>query len=90
MIMGKVIGSLVSTIKHECYNNKKIMIVSPSDKDGNKIGNSIIAIDTVRAGVGDIVLVASEGKTATEILGFKEREPLRSVIIGIVDKVDLN
>jgi len=88
--MGKVIGSLVSTIKHECYNNKKIMIVSPSDKDGNKIGNSIIAIDTVRAGVGDIVLVASEGKTATEILGFKEREPLRSVIIGIVDKVDLN
>lgn len=89
MIMGKVVGSLVSTIKHPCFESQKIMLVHPTDKDENKIGNTIVAVDTVQAGVGDMVLVASEGKTATEILNFKEREPLRSVIIGIVDKVDI-
>ena len=89
MIIGKVVGSLVSTIKHSCYDSQKLMLVHPSDKDGNKTGDTIVAVDTIRAGVGDLVLVASEGRTATEILKFEKREPLRSVIIGIIDRVDL-
>ena len=65
------------------------MLVHPSDKDGKKNGDTIVAVDTVRAGVGDLVIVASEGRTATEILKFEKRVPLRSVIIGIIDRVDL-
>jgi ethanolamine utilization protein EutN len=89
MIVGKVVGSLVSTIKLDCYENQKIMLVQPSDKDGNKNGDTIVAVDTVRAGIGDLVLVASEGKSATEILNFKIRVPLRSVIVGIIDRIDI-
>lgn len=90
MILGKVIGSLVSTIKHSSYENKKLMLVHPSDKEGKKIGNTMVAVDAVQAGIGDLVLVASEGRSATEILKFEKRQPLRSIIVGIVDRVDLN
>ena len=62
MIVGKVIGSLVSTIKHPSFDNQKIMLVQPTDHNGNKIGLTVVAVDTVRAGIGDMVIVASEGK----------------------------
>jgi microcompartment protein CcmK/EutM len=47
----------------------------------------MVAVDTVGAGVGNTVLVASEGRAAMEILGFPVRQPLRSVVVGIVDRV---
>lgn len=90
MILCKVIGSIVSTIKHDSYRNKKIMLVRPISPDGTLKSGTIVAIDTVRAGVGDTVLVMSEGRSAMEILNFKQREPLRSIIVGVVDRVDTN
>jgi len=48
----------------------------------------MVAVATVGAGIGDVVLVASEGRSATEILGFESRMPLRSVIVGIVDHIN--
>lgn len=89
MIICKVIGSIVSTIKHESYRNKKIMVVRPINPDGTYKSGTMIAIDTVCAGVGDTVLVASEGRSAMELLGFGKREPLRSVIVGVVDRIDI-
>jgi ethanolamine utilization protein EutN len=90
MILGKVVGSIVSTIKHESFNNKKIMLVRPINPDGTLKSGTMVAIDTRHAGIGDIVLVSLEGRSAMEILKFKKREPLRSIIIGIVDKIDSN
>ena len=90
MILGKVTGSIVSTIKHDCYYNQKIMVVRPITPTGEEKKDTIIAVDSVAAGVGDTVLVASEGRSATEILGFKKRMPLRSVIVGIVDRIDFS
>jgi ethanolamine utilization protein EutN len=89
MILCKVVGSIVSTIKHSSFDNKKIMLVRPISPEGTIKSGTIVAIDTVRAGIGDTVLVASEGRSAMEILEFKKREPLRSIIIGIVDRIDL-
>lgn len=88
MILCKVIGSIVSTIKHSSYQNQKIMLVRPINPDGTLKSGTMVAVDTIRAGVGDIVLVASEGRSAMEILEFKKREPLRSVIVGIVDTIE--
>ena len=90
MILCKVVGSIVSTIKHSSYHNKKILLVRPVNPDGSLKSGTIVAVDTVRAGVGDTVLVLSEGRSATEILEFKKREPLRSVIVGVVDRIDGN
>jgi ethanolamine utilization protein EutN len=89
MIICKVIGSIVSTIKHDSFKNQKIMLVRPINLDGSLKSGTMVAIDTVCAGVGDIVLVASEGRSAMELLGFNKREPLRSVIIGVVDTIDV-
>lgn len=88
MIIGKVIGSLVSTIKHDCYQNMRLMMVKPINPDGTEKSGVHIAVDTVDAGPGDIVLMASEGRAAQEILGFSDRQPLRSVITAIVDSID--
>jgi len=59
--------------------------VSP---DGTLKSGTMVAVDTVGAGEGNTVLVASEGRAAMEILGFSSRQPLRSVIVGIVDRID--
>lgn len=90
MIMCKVIGSIVSTIKHDSFKNQKIMLVKPINPDGTLKSGTMIAIDTVCAGVGDLVLVASEGRSAVELLGFSKREPLRSVIVGVIDTIDIS
>lgn len=90
MIIGKVVGSIVSTIKHESFDRQKILLVTPTDKEENKTGDTIVAVDTVRAGVGDMVIVIAEGRSAAEILEYDYRIPIRSVIVGIIDKVDTN
>ncbi len=88
MILGRVKGCVVSTVKHPSYEGKKVLLVEPVSPDGKPKKGTVVAVDTVGAGEGDIVLVASEGRTATEILGFASRMPLRSVIVGIVDHID--
>jgi ethanolamine utilization protein EutN len=88
MILGRVKGSVVSTVKHPSYEGRKILLVEPVSPDGTPKKGTVVAVDTVGAGEGDIVLVASEGRSATEILGFPTRMPLRSVIIGIVDHIE--
>jgi ethanolamine utilization protein EutN len=75
-------------MKHVCYNGKKIMLVQPIKPDGTRLGGTQVAVDTIGAGVGDTVLVSSEGRSATEILGFDRRMPLRTVIVGIVDHIE--
>jgi microcompartment protein CcmK/EutM len=89
MYLGRVIGNIVSTVKHSAFENKKILLVKPMQPDGKEKKSTIVAVDTVGAGENDIVLVASEGRSATEILGFDQRMPLRSVIVAIVDRINM-
>ncbi len=88
MILCKVVGSIVSTMKHPSYRNQKVLMVRPVAPDGKLKSGTMVAVDTVGAGEGDTVLVASEGRAAIEILGFAARQPLRSVIVGIVDHIE--
>ena len=88
MILCKVVGNVVSTIKHDAYHGVKVLLVRPVTPDGTLKSGTMVAVDTVGAGDGNIVLVASEGRAAMEILGFSVRQPLRSVIVGIVDHIE--
>jgi ethanolamine utilization protein EutN len=88
MILGKVVGNIVSTMKHASYHNQKILLVRPVTPEGKLKSGTMVAVDTVGAGEGNVVLVASEGRAAMEILAFSSRQPLRSVIVGIVDSID--
>ena len=88
MYVGKVSGTVVSTIKHSLYEGRKLLIVDRLDPAGQPTGRYDIAVDVVQAGVGDIVLVLDEGNSARQIIGV-ENAPIRAVIVGIVDDVTL-
>lgn len=88
MIIAKVLGSVVSTIKHEVYRATKLMIVQPLGLDLQPKGDAILAVDTVGAGEGETVLILEEGQAAAQILGVK-RAPVRAMIVGIIDHVDV-
>ena len=87
MILGKIIGSVVSTIKLEVYGGYKILVVQPIDPKGDPHGSTFLAIDTVQAGTGDTVLVIDEGNSARQIIDDK-MAAVRSVIAGVVDTVN--
>ena len=87
MIIGTVKGHIVSTIQHPFYVGKKLLIVEKEDLAGKPTGY-LIAIDSgVAAGVGERVLVVDEGNSARQIVADSSA-PLRSVIVGVIDRVD--
>jgi len=89
MILGRVIGNVVSTVKSPCFEGKAVMVVIPVKTDGKAPnGRSFLAVDSVQAGPGDLVLVAREGNAARQVLG-QDDDPFHSVILGIVDTVDV-
>jgi ethanolamine utilization protein EutN len=87
MKLGRVIGNLESTVKHPCYHNLKLMIVQPLDANSQPHGRTHPAVDTVGAGVGNLVLVVEEGKAAQALIGHNHI-PIRTLIVGIVDQAD--
>ncbi len=88
MKLGRVIGMVESTVKHPTYAGTKMLVVQPLDAQLQASGRTHPAIDTVGAGEGDLVLVVEEGKSAREIIGSK-LVPMRTLIVGIVDSVDV-
>jgi microcompartment protein CcmK/EutM len=86
MKLARVIGNVVATRKDPSYTGHKLLIVQPVDEKGNDISESILSMDTVNAGPGDLVLVEQEGNAARQLLGNPE-DPFHSVIVGVVDKV---
>jgi len=87
MILGKVIGNVVSTIKLPVYQGYKILIVQPMNNKEEPQGKSVLALDTVQAGVGDTVLVIDEGNSSRLIMN-NSTAPVRTMIVGIVDAIE--
>ena len=87
MTLCRVIGTVVSTVKHPTYKGLKLYVVQPVDAAGSPTEPSFLAVDQVQSGTGDLVLVLSEGNGARQILKQKVL-PIRSVIVGVVDAVD--
>lgn len=90
MILGRVCGTVVSTIQHPFYDGKKQLMVRACTPDGAFDGDKyVIAVDLVGAGVGELVLVEDEGNSARQLLAVTNA-PVRSVIVGIVDAVTID
>jgi len=88
MQIARVIGNVVASVRHPVYNGHKLLFVQPLALDGSDSGRSYIALDFVRAGKGDRVLVVNEGNAARQMVGDAQA-PVRSVIVGIVDEIDI-
>ncbi|NOZ75400.1 MAG: EutN/CcmL family microcompartment protein [FCB group bacterium] len=89
MILGKVSGTIHSTINHPFYDNRRLLVVDKLDKQGEPTGDYLIAVDWVGSGAGETVLVIDEGNSARQIVG-DSTAPLRSIIVGVVDDVTLS
>jgi len=86
MYIGKVIGTVVATIKISHLERRKLLLVDQLDLNGEETGEYDIAFDTVQAGPGDTVLVIDEGNGARQVLNL-DPGAVRAVIVGIVDEV---
>jgi microcompartment protein CcmK/EutM len=87
MTLGRVVGAIHSTVNHPFYEARKLLVVERIRPDGSAAGGYLIAVDTVDAGPGDPVLVLDEGNGARQVLA-SANGPVRSVIVGIVDRVE--
>ena len=88
MILGRIIGSVVSTIHHSIVDGRKLLLAERLDQNGKPTGGYLIALDGIGAGRGETVLILDEGNGARQILDDASA-PVRSIVVGIVDEVDL-
>ena len=89
MLIARVIGELVSTHKHASHEGQKALVVQPLDLDGSNRGDPVIAFDAVDAGVGDRVLLVTEGFSAMTSVGRPE-SPIDMAVVGVIDRLDLD
>jgi ethanolamine utilization protein EutN len=84
MILARVTGRITSTIHHPGMNGRTLLVLDKLGPDGKPAGGYLIAVDSVGAGPGEMVIVLDEGNGARQILGEKDL-PIRSIVVGIVD-----
>jgi ethanolamine utilization protein EutN len=75
--------------KHPAFAGRSLFVVQPLDENGKEAGTSFVAVDHVQAGIGDKVIVLTEGNGVRQILKMGDIVPIRSIIVGIVDQVSL-
>ncbi|MCI1945019.1 EutN/CcmL family microcompartment protein [Clostridium luticellarii] len=89
MFLAKVVGNVVSTQKDEKLIGSKLLIIKKIDEDENIIGEPVVAIDTVGAGINEIVIVVT-GSGARNATEAGSSIPADTSIVGIVDEVEWN
>ena len=87
MFLGKVIGNIWATQKYEALNSIKMLLIQPINAEYKKIGDPIIAVDTVGAGSGEIIfyITASEAVIPLPI----DFAPIDASIVGIIDSINI-
>ncbi len=84
----RVVGPMWAAVKHPAFAGRPLFVVQPLDERGKDTGSSFVAIDHVQAGIGDKVIVLTEGNGVRQILNMGDVVPIRSMIVGIVDHVE--
>jgi microcompartment protein CcmK/EutM len=87
VIIARVVGNVVATQKEASHEGKKILLIQPLDLENQPMGDAIVALDAVDAGVGDRVLAVQEGFSAMTSVGHME-SPIDAAVIGVVDLVE--
>jgi microcompartment protein CcmK/EutM len=87
MTLGRVVGTVVATRKDERLEGFKLLVVRAVGPDGKEKNTYVVAVDTVDAGIGELVLVVA-GSSARMVAGCQDR-PVDSAVVGIIDTIDL-
>jgi ethanolamine utilization protein EutN len=89
MILARVLGNIVATQKNRRYENARVMLCRQITLEGNETGATVLALDSVDAGVGDTVLIVQEGWSASTAATGESGAAIDSAIVGVVDYIDL-
>jgi microcompartment protein CcmK/EutM len=87
VILARVVGTVVATRKDERLVSNKLLLARPVDPKGKLDASYLVAVDTVDAGVGELVLIVS-GSSARMASGMKDC-PVDAAIVGIIDSVEV-
>ena len=88
MYLARVVGDVVSTHRHQNLGGRKLLLVRRLDLQDNEEGTEVVALDVIGVGRGEKVLVVQEGGAARAL--FKnDKIPVQAVVVGVVDRVDL-
>lgn len=87
MLIARVVGTAISTMKDEKLEGRKLLVVLQTDETGKTLGKPFVAVDTVDAGVGDLVLTAA-GSSARQTTITKDR-PVDAVIMAVIDSLEV-
>ncbi len=88
MLIARVVGTVVSTVKHPSFHNYKLLVVQPLHVAGREDARDFVALDVAHAGVGDVVLVNQEGSGARQVMN-DPKAPVISLIVGVLDSVEI-
>ncbi len=88
MLIGRVIGDVVATQKARSHEGRKILVVQPLNLDGSDRGEAVLALDAMGAGIGERVLVVTEGFCAMTAVE-RPNSPIDMAVVGIIDSVEL-
>ncbi len=89
MILARVLGNVVATQKNPRYERARVMLCQPITLEGSETGATLLALDSVDAGEGDLVLIVQEGWSASTAATGEAGAAIDSAIVGVVDRIDL-
>ena len=88
MKIGRVAGTVVSTIHDPALDGRRLLTCDLLDLDGGSTGDYVLAVDAVGAGAGETVLILDEGSGARQIIE-RDPAPVRAVVVGVIDHIEL-
>jgi len=84
--IGRVVGTVVSTINSPVFDGRRLLLCDLLDASGQPDGSYLICVDTVGSGAGETVLILDEGNSARQVVGMSTA-PIRAVVVGVVDQL---
>ena len=89
MKIGRVVGTVVSTISSPVFEGRRLLLCDLLDASGHPDGGYLICVDTVGSGAGEAVLILDEGNSARQVIGMSPA-PVRAIVVGIVDELTVD
>ena len=86
MKVGRVVGTVVSTINSPVFDGRRLLLCDLLDTSGHPDGSYLICVDTVGSGAGEAVLIIDEGNSARQVLGMTTA-PVRAIVVGVIDEL---
>ena len=88
MFLARVVGEVIATHRHGELEGRKLLLIRRLSTTGHEEGGEVVALDVIGVGVGERVLVVQEWEAARS-LSKSARIPAQAVVVGVVDRVDL-